>query len=169
VNSHLKKLLSFYTFVRIICFNTIVQKSQEFLVFQNNFTMFLGLGFKIVFVRLTNLAYSLLVFLVLKTLKYWQPTTMSQGLSFKKHFALQKLFSFDQSYSWKTAPPILPIVYVKSKKRERGKSKKERGGESPCVKDTTKTISDSSKLIFCMPISFLKSKAFYQRYLDYCS
>ncbi len=80
----------------------------------------------------------------------------------QKTFVLQKLFRLTVHILEKWRHQFLPIVYLqKVKKRET--EKRERGGESPCLKDTTKTIYVFNKLIFSLQILILVSEACYQK------
>jgi hypothetical protein len=49
------------------------------------------------------------------------------------------------------------LSIFKKLKREKEEKERERGGESPCLKDTTKTIYAFNKLIFSMQVSILES------------
>jgi hypothetical protein len=71
----------------------------------------------------------------------------------QKHSLYKNVFRLTVHILEKRCHQFLPIVYAKKLKREKEKER-ERGGESPCLKDTTKTIYASNKLIFSMQISY---------------
>jgi hypothetical protein len=84
-----------------------------------------------------------------------------------KTFALQILFCLIIHILEKRRHQFYQLSTLKVKREKQKKRKREE--ESPCLKNTAKTISASNKLTFGMLISFLESKACYQRYLDDCS
>ena len=66
---------------------------------------------------------------------------------------IQKNLFYKTFFVEKRRHQFLPIVFAKILKRVKEKER-ERGGEFPCLKDTTKTIYASNKLISSMQISY---------------